>query len=176
MPRGNSLRDWNPNTSKTLILAYGNPLRGDDGLAWQAADHLGAVFSNDEVEIIKLHQLAPELAEVASRYERVIFIDAAEAAAGRQAGDVRVEEITSADVGHFSHHISPACLVALGDRLFGRRPQAFAATLAADGFDPGETLSDRVAAALPVLVDRIRALVQNPAEEVSAGVGGYRSR
>jgi hydrogenase maturation protease len=170
------LRDWNPSTSKTLILAYGNPLRGDDGLAWQAADQLESVFIGGEVEIIKLHQLAPELAEVASRYERVIFIDAAEAAAGRPAGDVRVEEITSADAGHFSHHISPACVVALGDRLFGRRPQAFYATVAAECFDPGEVISDVVAEALPELIDRIKLLVQNSGRAVGVAVGTRRSR
>ena len=143
--------------SKTLIIAYGNPLRGDDGLAWRAAKQLERMFV--DVEIIKLHQLAPELAEVISRYERVIFVDAAETCAGRPVGDVQVEEITATGAGHFSHHISPACLVALAERLFARHPQAFSVTVATDSFGPGEEISDAVEASLPELIDRITALV-----------------
>ena len=63
--------------ARVLIVAYGNPMRSDDGLAWHAADKLEGKYSPSEVEILRVHQLAPELAENVSRSEAVIFVDAA---------------------------------------------------------------------------------------------------
>jgi hypothetical protein len=59
-----------------LVIAYGNPLRCDDGIAWQAAEELKRELP-DSAEIIYVHQLTPELAENASRAHTVIFLDAA---------------------------------------------------------------------------------------------------
>ena len=35
-----------------LIIAYGNPLRSDDGLAWHAAKAIEGKFGSSEVEIL----------------------------------------------------------------------------------------------------------------------------
>src|SRR5579862_9528285 len=55
--------------AKILIIAYGNPLRCDDGIAWRAADALAQKLSDSDVEIVRLHQLAPELAETISHFK-----------------------------------------------------------------------------------------------------------
>lgn len=49
-----------------LIIAYGNLLRGDDGLASRAADELAQKVEPSKVEILQRHQLAPELAEISA--------------------------------------------------------------------------------------------------------------
>lgn len=153
---------------RVLIVAYGNPLRGDDALAWRAADELERKFSGSDVELLCLHQLAPELAETVSRSEAVIFVDAASADAGgnQQPGEVRCEEISlqtsKAQSGptRFSHQFSPAIVVALAHQLYRSNPHAFSVTLTGQCFDPGESLSPVVAESLPALVARIEALVQ----------------
>ena len=65
-----------PISDSTLIVAYGNPLRGDDGVGWQAAILLSRELK-DQVQVLTRHQLTPELAETLSEASRVIFIDAA---------------------------------------------------------------------------------------------------
>jgi len=147
---------------RALIIAYGNPLRSDDGVAWRAADELEDKIVGAGVEILRTHQLAPELAETVSRFEAVIFIDAA--AAGESNG--HPGELRCAQVGlsegpvRFSHQLSPASVIALARQLYAASPRAYAVTLTGECFDHGEALSPVVAAALPALVTRIEALIE----------------
>jgi len=152
-----------------LIVAYGNPLRSDDGVAFHLADALESNFAPSEVEILRLHQLAPEVAETVSRFACVIFVDAAEPSpvAGsdsRAPGEIRVETLTAesepASNARFSHAVSPTSVLRLASRLFGSSPSAFVVTMTAESFGPGESLSPAVASALPALVRRIQELVQ----------------
>ena len=50
-------------TGKALIIGYGNPLRGDDGIG-PAAAALLAGDAADGAEVLACHQLLPELAEI----------------------------------------------------------------------------------------------------------------
>jgi hydrogenase maturation protease len=149
--------------ARVLIIAYGNPMRCDDGLAWRAADELEGKFSGSDVEIVRRHQLAPELAETVSRCETVIFVDAAsaDAAGNGPPGEVRCAQIAMPEVEvRFSHQLSSGAIVALASQLFFASPRAFSVTLTGECFDHGESLSPAVGAALPALVTRIEALVQ----------------
>jgi len=150
---------------RVLIVAYGNPLRSDDGVAWRAADELERKFAGAkieaEVEILRLHQLAPEVAEAASRGERVIFLDAASAEGNGQPGEVRCQEVVPpAETPRFSHHLSPGAVIALCQQLFGASPRAYAVTLTGECFEHGESLSPVVAAALPEWVAQTEVLVR----------------
>ncbi len=148
--------------SCVLIVAYGNPMRCDDGLAWRAADELERKLSGSEIEILRAHQLAPEMAEDITRCDTVIFVDAASADGGNgNPGEVRCLEVgLSEGPPRFTHQLSPGAVVALGRQLYGASPRAFAVTLTGQCFDHGESLSPVVEAALPALVARIEALVQ----------------
>ena len=148
-----------------LIVAYGNPFRGDDGLAWRAADALGGKFPKSRVEILCLHQLAPELAETAGRFECVIFVDAASTQTG-EPGEICVEEIRGEAISKnegaaFGHSLSPAAVLALAANLYGAKPQAFSVTVTGEDFGHGDQLSPSVTAALPDLISRIELLVQS---------------
>ena len=46
-----------------LVIGYGNPLRGDDGIGWSAANALAEGMQDDRVRIVACIQLTPELAE-----------------------------------------------------------------------------------------------------------------
>lgn len=146
-----------------LVLAYGNPLRGDDGIAWRAADALRGKFPDSEVEIRCLHQLAPEQAEAASRFACVIFVDAASQQAGKP-GEVRVEEIGMIggnEAAAFGHSLCPAAVLALAASVYGARPRAFSVTVTGENFGHGEQLSPAVAAGLPDLTGRVEWLVRS---------------
>ena len=143
---------------RVLIIAYGNPMRSDDGVAWRAAAALEGKFSNPDLEIVRAHQLTPELAETIHRCEAVIFVDAVR---NGPAGEIRSVQINLPQTTpRFSHQLSPDAVVALAHQLFGATPSAFSVTLSGACFDHGESLSPAVAAALPALVARIEALIQ----------------
>ena len=61
---------------RVLIVAYGNPLRSDDGVGWVVAEELRRRLASPEVEVLQLQQLLPEVAESLSRADTVIFVDA----------------------------------------------------------------------------------------------------
>jgi hydrogenase maturation protease len=148
---------------RVLIIAFGNPLRCDDSLAWNAADRLAGRFSSADVEILRTHQLAPDMAEAISRCEAVIFVDAGSAniAGNGPPGEVRDAEVSlSESTPRFSHQLSPSAVVALAHKLYGAKPRAVSVTLTGECFDHGEFLSPVVTAGLPVLVAQIETLVQ----------------
>lgn len=148
-----------------LIVAYGNPLRRDDGVAWRVAGALRGKFPEEQVEVLCLHQLAPELAETSRGFECVIFVDAASTEAGK-AGEIRVEEIRDEAIAKshgaaFGHSLSPAAVLALAAKLYGAKPQVFSVTVTGEDFGHGDGLSPSVAAAVPDLISRIELLVQS---------------
>ncbi len=147
---------------RVLIVAYGNPLRSDDGVGWRAADALDAKFAGSAVDILCTHQLTPEIAESASGVEAVLFVDAASTdATDTRPGEIGEGHIVPAkETPSFSHHLSPSAVMALARDLYSAAPAAFCVTLTGESFDHGESLSPLVTAALPILVARIEVLVQ----------------
>jgi hydrogenase maturation protease len=150
-----------------LIVAYGNPLRRDDGIAWRAADALEGKFSSTEVEILRLHQLAPEIADTIRHRELVLFIDAVciDDIENVSPGEIRVREVSAEEnrernPGQFSHVYSPAKVLDLARELYQAAPKAFVITVAGEDFGHGESLSPGAAAALPSLVAQIESLTQ----------------
>ena len=79
---------------RTLIIGFGNTLRGDDGFGRRAAERLRDVVDDPEIEILSLHQLTPELMDPVSRAERVIFLDAA---AGPDPGEIAATALEEGD-------------------------------------------------------------------------------
>jgi hydrogenase maturation protease len=146
-----------------LIVAYGNPLRSDDGLAWRAADALAPKFSESDVEIFRLHQLTPELADTVRNFGTVIFVDAASSDASLdKPGTIRLEEIrgSTSEPARFSHVLSPKKVLDLSLQLYGASPRTFVITVTGESFGHGDSLSPSVASALPELVARIEHLMK----------------
>ena len=151
---------------RILIIAYGNPLRSDDGIAWRAGDALVGKFPESEVEILRLHQLAPEVADTVRQRELVLFVDAAcvDDVENSRPGEIRVREVSGADAlerpSHFSHVYSPAKVLGFARELYRETPRAFVITVAGENFSHGDSLSAPVASALPELVSRIQRLTE----------------
>ena len=147
---------------RVLVIAYGNPLRSDDGLAWIAADLLQKKVSDDEVEVLCVQQLGPELADSISRCECVFFIDAASTPG--QPGEIRIQELSrpvdgSIPLSSFGHAISPQTILRVGAQLYGAKPTAFSATIVGANFEHGESLSATAKDAIPILVSQIVDLI-----------------
>ena len=148
----------NPMAPRILIVAYGNPLRSDDGIAWHAAEILRRQFPPPPIEILCVHQLAPELAEAASRVDDLIFIDAA---CDGEPGRIDVAEVGPAgEPASFSHQLTPGQIVALCQQLYDVLPRAFTISIAGKSFEHGDALSDELRAVLPRLVGKVRELVE----------------
>lgn len=118
----------------TLIIGYGNTLRGDDGVGPRFA-HAVAGWNLTHVRTLSLHGLVPELADDLSKAARVIFADAA---AGQT--EVTLVPLTPSP-GRAGHASDPAELLALAESVYGRRPDAYLLALPAHCFDFGEQLS-----------------------------------
>ena len=62
---------------RVLVIGYGNPLRGDDGIGRVIAEHIAETLRPEAIDVVVAHQLTPELTEPISRSGLVIFVDAA---------------------------------------------------------------------------------------------------
>ncbi|HIK45952.1 MAG TPA: hydrogenase maturation protease [Leptolyngbyaceae cyanobacterium M65_K2018_010] len=109
---------------KTLVIGYGNTLRGDDGVGYRLAE----AFEHwrPEVEAYPCHQLTPELAEAIAQVDRVIFVDATPPQ--NPHSPLVLERLVERDYPAFftGHHSSPTALLTLTQQLYGRRPLAYA--------------------------------------------------
>ncbi len=141
--------------SRVLVIAYGNPLRSDDGLALRAADELERA-SLPNLEILRTHQLTPELAEELSRVDSVVFVDAAQ---DGEPGTLRCESVApEPGVIRFSHQLTPPQLLSLAGTLYGARPKGFCVSVTGKSFEHGEGLTQEVEAKIPELVAKLTAL------------------
>lgn len=136
--------------SRTLIIGYGNPLRGDDALGWKAAELLQQRVQSPDVEILALHQLTPELMESISRVDLVIFIDAA---VGPNPGEIHHRSIEPLATSHvsFTHHATPEALLAGALKLYGHAPTACMLTVTGADFELSDRLSPAVSLSLEVV-------------------------
>jgi len=144
---------------KTLVLACGNTLRGDDAVGWRVAAGLEEELAKDGVEVLCTQQLLPEHAEPVSRAERVVFIDCSATA---PAGKVHAEVVEPAETlpGAFTHHLEPAGLLKIALGFLGRCPaEAALVTVGGERFEVGEEMSGPVAAAVPVAVHAVKRLL-----------------
>lgn len=134
-----------------LIIGWGNPLRGDDAFGWLAAERLRERLPGTEV--LPVHQLTPELMEPVGRASRVIFIDAS---AEGEPGQLACRDVVpSPDAEAFTHHATPAGLLAGALALYGNAPPAVLYSVRAESFEFGERLGAGVARALDEVVERI---------------------
>ena len=146
---------------ETLVVGIGNPIRGDDGVAWRVVEALqrDARWRNG-VEFLQAHQLLIEFAESIAAYRRVLFIDAHTATLDVP---VRVERLgAGADASPSTHHFSPAALLRLAYQLYGAEPEAWLVSVRAVDFSVGEHLSPEAEAAAEAAIEQVRALLAAP--------------
>ncbi len=144
---------------RALILACGNPLRGDDAVALHVAKAFVTGICDEETVVYSQQQWLPEMAEAISESELVIFLDASEELA---AGDVCTRTVAPAlAVPHpMTHSVSPATLLAMARDLYGKLPKdTYLVSIGGESFELSEQLSERVRHAVPVALDHVKAIL-----------------
>lgn len=146
-----------------LLVGYGNPMRSDDGVGpvvarrflAEAEALMGAAA--DDVRVVAVPQLVPELAEPFSEAERVVLVDASR---GEAPGVIRVRRVepSSASGETMIHAYDPATLAAWASRLYGRLPEVHVVAVGAETLAFGEGLSPTVAAAVPEILRTVADL------------------
>jgi hydrogenase maturation protease len=142
-----------------LVLAIGNPSRGDDALGPLAAQRLAAMRLPG-VEVLTDFQLQVEHVIDLLCRRGVIFIDAA--ASG--AAPFELQPLGPApDLAHSTHSMSPAAVLDAYRRLTGEEPPP-AQLLAIRGheFELGAPLSTAAAANLEAALQAVLPLLRSP--------------
>lgn len=144
----------------TLILACGNPLRGDDTVALHLARLLREQLAGPELIVHTVQQWTPELAEPLSRCDLAIFLDAS---ARFSPGFVHCEALSPfLGEGHalLTHSCNPALLLLMSRQLYGRVPErSYLLTIGAQSFAFSFSLSSAVQRAIPEALSRINSLL-----------------
>ena len=156
--------------SRSLILACGNTLRGDDGVGWWIAGRIEQYFSAPGVDVQFVRQFTPELAEPISAADLVVFVDCSTITAPGAVSVLPVHPIESMP-RIFTHHLDPASVLGLASELYGRLPdRAYAVTVGGESFEMVEDLTEVVLAAIPTAVELIGRILRS---EKSAAKNAY---
>ncbi len=140
----------------TLVIGFGNTLRGDDGVGPRIAA-LVAGWAQPGVEAIAVHQLGPELAGLLAVADRAFFVDA-RLAGEAESYQVRPVEATS-EASSLGHTSDPRALLALAQAAFGRHPAAWAITVPATVLGLGEGLSPTTTRTMVAALQYLSSLV-----------------
>ena len=138
-----------------LFIGYGNPDRGDDGVAYHLFTTLINDFGKKDVDLYSLDttsldanndimfnfQLVPEFTETIAQYQQVVFIDSH---TGDIEGSINFESIEpNYQYSPFTHHFSPSSCLAVTQSLTGRLPKAWLLPIRGFQFGFSRELSDR---------------------------------
>jgi hydrogenase maturation protease len=122
---------------KTLIIGFGNTLRGDDGAGVLAAELVSK--HHPEADCMTVQELHPEIAEIMSEYGSVIFFDAA-----LDTDDVQMTRLHPTYLREFenTHSYSPQALVNVCQALYESIPsRTYLVHIPAYNFSFSEVLS-----------------------------------
>ena len=126
-----------------LVLAVGNPSRGDDALGPLLLDRLRSEAGDGThgVEWLDDFQLQVEHALDLRGRRAVLFVDAARPGT---VGGVRLSRIGPEEgAGPLSHALRPQAVLGVACRLDGGAPPAWLLAIEGEGFGLGEPPSDR---------------------------------
>ena len=155
---------------RTLVIGFGNIDRADDGVAYHVINRLrrrlgqGMLHEDEtgleeigaQIDSIFLVQLAPELMDVLILYDEIIFVDAHvyENVDSLYYAPVFPEFTTAT----FTHHLTPAMLLALLKSLHHREPAGHIVSIRGYDFDFHRNLSADTEALVEKAVDHILLL------------------
>lgn len=139
---------------ETLLIAIGNPLRRDDGVAHAILQHFPA---GPEIELRWLHQLTAEVAAEIAPCRTVVFLDS-----DLNARRLIVEPLEEA-VGYpsLTHASSPQEVVALSRALYGFTGEVWLCRIPGSDFGFGRGLSRQTHAFEQQTVAALKALFRD---------------
>lgn len=168
--------------ARTLVVGYGNLHRGDDGVAYHIINGLrrslgqsaldeyesGLEKLGEQIDSVFLTQLGPEFVDTLINYDRIIFVDAHVIlnVDGLYCSQVVPEFTQSA----FTHHMTPATLLALLSALYRRDAVAYLVSAKGHRFEFERDLSEETQALVEPAVARILELLAAPCDPAKAVV------
>ena len=142
----------------TLILGYGNQSRRDDGVGWFVLEQLAAL-KLPGVELETSQQLEIEASETISRFDAVIFVDAAIPEAPEA---IQRSVVTPNFQSHaVAHYLTPSDVLSLCKTLYQREPKAVLFSIRGRDFNFGMTLTPEIEQAARDVVNQIAELVRS---------------
>lgn len=144
---------------RVLLLGFGNPGRGDDGLGPALAEAV-AGLGLPGLTVDSDFQLAVEHAADLVGQDLVVFVDAA--LVGPE--PFAFAAVAPSDDTHFTtHYVEPAMVLGLARRIYGARPEAYSLALRGHAFDAfGEQLSAPARANLEAALAFLVPLLERP--------------
>lgn len=128
-------------TAPVVVLAVGNPSRGDDALGPLFAARVASALAEDvaagRLELLEDFQLSIEHALDLAGRERVVFVDAS-VAAPAPFSFARV--LAERDASATTHAMSPAAVLDVHRRIVGEPPEAWLLAIRGERFELGEPL------------------------------------
>jgi hydrogenase maturation protease len=111
------MNDINP-TKKILLIGIGNSGRGDDALGWKFIDEFSDL--TDLFDFEYRYQLQIEDAELVSKYDQVIFVDASHQEIENGFTFYECKAIPTSTFT--THRLTPETIVWLAQELFNAKP------------------------------------------------------
>ena len=143
--------------TRVLVVGYGNPLRGDDGVGWRVAESIADDPRLAGAHVMTAHQLLPELAIELGEAGLAVLVDAR---VGEPPGSISVMHVAPcAEGGPFGHHLTPAALAGLALAVAGRSADVVVVSVGIESTEPGAPLSHAVADAVPSVREVVADLV-----------------
>jgi hydrogenase maturation protease len=149
-----------------LVLAVGNPSRGDDALGPMLLDRLrdAGWGAADDVELLTDFQLQVEHALDLRGRRAVLFVDAARPGVAGRVALARIQ--SDAGLPPASHALRPQAVLHVATRIDGAEPPAWLLAIEGHSFALGEGLSLQAQAhlerAVPLAQDWLREQREHP--------------
>jgi hydrogenase maturation protease len=153
--------------TKTLVIGYGNADRQDDGVGWHIlrnlAEKLGHEVPDDpgapieieaeNIDLIFMLQIIPELAETISHYQRVCFVDAHTSDIPEAISWFELQP--EYEKSPLTHHMSPKTVLSISKIIYGSAPEAILVSVRGFSFQFHRELSPKTAALAQEAAERI---------------------
>jgi hydrogenase maturation protease len=138
---------------RILVLGYGNVNRQDDGIGLYVINEIaqrlghqpinpqdeGLLCLGESLDLTFVPQLVPELAEILASYDEVYLVDAH---TGTYEEPIHWETLSYVYTpSAFTHHMTPATLLAITAALYGRAPIGYLISVRGSHFGFGMGLS-----------------------------------
>jgi hydrogenase maturation protease len=153
---------------KTLIYAYGNPGRMDDGLGCRFVNELSDWIDKKGIKNIEFdcnYQLNIEEAHKISEKDLVIFVDASQ----ENIEDYLLTKVDkSSKISFTSHEASPGYIYYLCRELFGKNPATYLLHIKGYDWTFKEGLSDNAKKNLNASLEYIKKKIQNIEELITS--------
>ncbi len=149
-----------------LLLACGNPLRGDDGFGLHLAEAAALRFAPTQLRIVAAQQWTPEMSAEIALATVVVFADASMTTPPGQVVLTPIDTAQASKGAAFgsireTHQINPARLLACTEAWYGHRPhRAYLLTAGAVSLNHTDRLSsDMLESAIPAALAHLERLI-----------------